>query len=312
MTVLPPSLFEDQFRFVVEPTKVREFASATWDGNRRFCSGDVDQHDGPSVPLTFIGAASTMMGRPHLAQSVAFDVTRGMHGEERMRYHRPIAGGDHLDAAVTARETSPVIGRRGGRMRRVAVDTVFTDPVTGEVVADVTRTLLEPEHVVAGTPSPSDLGLRTCDDGIAAPVDPLDRDPVDPWTLHVGARSPLLRVGPLTRTDFVRYAMASGDLTSVHFDEVVAVNSGYPAPFAMGMLTGGFVGHLFNDWLAVPRSFELTVRFVTPVFPGDVVELDGSIEKATAETVMAAATGRTDRGVVVTARLVVAADEGSL
>ena len=40
--------------------------------------------------------------------------------------------------------------------------------------------------------------------------------------LRPGATAPERRVGPLTRTDFVRYQGASGDMNPVHHDEVFA------------------------------------------------------------------------------------------
>jgi acyl dehydratase len=41
--------------------------------------------------------------------------------------------------------------------------------------------------------------------------------------------------GPLTRTDFVRYQGASGDMNPLHHDEEFAKKAGLPAPLAVGM-----------------------------------------------------------------------------
>ena len=51
-----------------------------------------------------------------------------------------------------------------------------------------------------------------------------------------GQALPEVRVDKLTRTDFVKYAGASGDFNPIHHDQVFAEASGNPTVFAMGML----------------------------------------------------------------------------
>ena len=55
-------------------------------------------------------------------------------------------------------------------------------------------------------------------------------------------------VGPLTRTDFVRYQGASGDMNPLHHDETFARAAGYDAPVAVGMLNAGLLGTYATDW----------------------------------------------------------------
>ena len=45
--------------------------------------------------------------------------------------------------------------------------------------------------------------------------------------------------GPITRTDIVRYAGASGDFNPIHWNEEFAKSAGYPGVFAQGMFTAG-------------------------------------------------------------------------
>jgi len=47
---------------------------------------------------------------------------------------------------------------------------------------------------------------------------------------------PTTTVGPMTRTDFVRYTGASGDFHPLHHDETYARDAGLPSVFAMGLL----------------------------------------------------------------------------
>jgi len=80
-----------------------------------------------------------------------------------------------------------------------------------------------------------------------------------------------LTVGPLTRTDFVRYAGASGDFNPVHHDELYAIRASNERPFAVGMLPAGYLGTLLEEWLGENQLRTFRVRFVLRVWPGDVL-----------------------------------------
>ena len=67
--------------------------------------------------------------------------------------------------------------------------------------------------------------------------------------INVGDAPAPLVCGPLTRTDFVRYAGASHDFNPNHHDEVYAKANGNKAVFGMGMLAGGYCARLLTDWL---------------------------------------------------------------
>ncbi len=80
-----------------------------------------------------------------------------------------------------------------------------------------------------------------------------------------------IKVGPITRTDMVRYAGASGDFNPNHHDEIYAIRAGFEKPFAHGMLQGGYLGRMLSEWVgpAALRSFRL--RFSAQARPGDMV-----------------------------------------
>lgn len=78
-------------------------------------------------------------------------------------------------------------------------------------------------------------------------------------------------VGPLTRTDIVRYQGASGDMNPVHHDEPFAAAAGFPAPLGVGMLPAGMMaawaaGRVGEDGPVRVRS--VRVRWKAPFFPG--------------------------------------------
>ena len=80
-------------------------------------------------------------------------------------------------------------------------------------------------------------------------------------------------IGPLTRTDIVRYAGAGGDFNPVHHDEVFARAAGYPSVFAHGLFTAGSAATAIAEVagpLALRRYF---VRYSGQVWPGDTLRV---------------------------------------
>jgi acyl dehydratase len=85
-----------------------------------------------------------------------------------------------------------------------------------------------------------------------------------------------LTVGPITRTDIVRFAGASGDFNPLHHDEERARAAGFPGVFAMGQMQAGMLSRLATDWLGLRAIRTYRVRFSAKVWPGDVLLLRGS------------------------------------
>lgn len=105
-----------------------------------------------------------------------------------------------------------------------------------------------------------------------------------PWQdLTEGQRLEPTTIGPITRTDVVRYQGASGDMNPVHHDEPFARAAGYPAPLVVGMFQAG----VLCTWAARhfgPESVRRArMRWQEPVFPGDVLELEGTITRKYSE-----------------------------
>jgi acyl dehydratase len=94
-----------------------------------------------------------------------------------------------------------------------------------------------------------------------------------------------LVVGPLTRTDLVRYQGASGDFNPIHHDEQFALAAGLPAPLSLGMLQAGLLATYATDWLGATAIRRFRVRFAEPVFPGDTVTCTGRVVSSDSSTV---------------------------
>ena len=88
-----------------------------------------------------------------------------------------------------------------------------------------------------------------------------------------------LTVGPISRTDIVRFAGASGDFNPLHHDEERARAAGFPGVFAMGQMQAGMLSRLATDCLGLRAIRSYRVRFSAKVWPGDVLLLRGSEER---------------------------------
>ncbi len=77
--------------------------------------------------------------------------------------------------------------------------------------------------------------------------------------------------GPLTRTDLVRYAGASGDFNPLHHDHEFASNAGLPDVMAHGMLSAGLLASALTKWFGAGSVRRYSIRFRSPVWPGDVL-----------------------------------------
>jgi len=76
---------------------------------------------------------------------------------------------------------------------------------------------------------------------------------------------------PLTRTDLVMYAGASGDFNPMHHDEIAAHNAGLPSVFGHGMFTAGLLATAVTNFVGVGTLKSYRVRFTKQTWPGEVL-----------------------------------------
>ncbi|ASR36285.1 hypothetical protein BAY61_16165 [Prauserella marina] len=84
-------------------------------------------------------------------------------------------------------------------------------------------------------------------------------------------------IGPVTRTDFVRYQGASGDMNPIHHDERFARAAGFPSPFSVGMWQAGLLGSYATEWLGAANVRDFRVRFRQQVWPDDELTCSGTV-----------------------------------
>jgi acyl dehydratase len=80
-------------------------------------------------------------------------------------------------------------------------------------------------------------------------------------------------VGPVTRTQIVRFAGAAGDFNPIHHDEAFARAAGQPSVFAMGQLTAAILAQAVASWFGAEQVAGYGVRFRDKVWPGDRLRL---------------------------------------
>jgi acyl dehydratase len=85
--------------------------------------------------------------------------------------------------------------------------------------------------------------------------------------------------GPVTRTDFVRYQGAAGDMQPVHHDEEYAKAAGFPSVFSVGMFQAGLLASWAVDWLGPENVRSYRARFKEQVWPGDVLTCSGVVAR---------------------------------
>jgi len=85
--------------------------------------------------------------------------------------------------------------------------------------------------------------------------------------------------GPVTRTDFVRYQGAAGDMQPVHHDDEYARAAGFSGVFSVGMFQAGLLASWAADWLGPENVRQFRARFKEQVWPGDVLRCTGKVAR---------------------------------
>ena len=86
------------------------------------------------------------------------------------------------------------------------------------------------------------------------------------WALAAGEAIPhSWELGPITRSDCVRYQGASGDFEPIHHDEPFARDAGYDAPLIIGMYPAGAVSAWMATLWGVESVRETTIRWTGQV-----------------------------------------------
>jgi acyl dehydratase len=101
--------------------------------------------------------------------------------------------------------------------------------------------------------------------------------------MQVGDIFPTVKKAPVTKTQLVRYAGASGDFNPLHTDDATAQKAGLKGVIAQGLLIMGFVGQAITTW--VPKRYlkRFQVRFKGMAFPDDTISISATITEKVPE-----------------------------
>jgi len=97
--------------------------------------------------------------------------------------------------------------------------------------------------------------------------------------VETGDKIPELVKKPITETQLVMYAGASGDFNPMHTVHKFGERAGFGGVIAHGMLGMAFAGQLITDWLGVDAMTKFSVRFVGITKPKDIITCNGKITK---------------------------------
>ena len=95
--------------------------------------------------------------------------------------------------------------------------------------------------------------------------------------ITVGDAAPARTFGPITVTDIVRYAGASGDFNPLHHDDEAAKGAGFAGVFSIGMFQAALLATFATDWLGASNVRRFTTRFKEQVWPGDELVCTGEV-----------------------------------
>jgi acyl dehydratase len=244
-TKVPIGVQSEPHAKYVDPDNVIAYALASNDENPLYLSGQ-------AVPPLFAVAVAwnAFMGMEALPPEATEGSHGGVHGEHDLYIQKPIVPGSWLH---TVGERSAVVCSSAGM-------NVFAKLVTTDEDGDV---VLEQywSSLIRGPASGGDRGTPPVDHSF--PEAARDRP--------VGAISL-----PTTIDQTFRYAGASADRAPMHVDDEVARSFGFPRKFNQGLCTLAVTSRGLIELAAGgdPRRIRrIAVRFSSPVFPGNAVDL---------------------------------------
>ncbi|WP_447918924.1 MaoC/PaaZ C-terminal domain-containing protein [Achromobacter aegrifaciens] len=206
------------------------------------------QHDPLVLPYMAV-----VLGYPGFwlnAPDIGADTVRLLHGEQGMELFHPISPAAELIGKTRVVEAVD----KGERGLLLYSEKTLTDAGTGQLIARTSAT-----HVLRGDGGMANAGKHAR----AAHVMP--ESPPD-WTALVR-----------TRPEQALVYRLNGDYNPLHSDPLVAQDAGFPRPILHGLCTFGMVSYAVSRLL--PSSAgdclrSLTLRFSSPVYPGESLSVD--------------------------------------
>jgi acyl dehydratase len=176
----------------------------------------------------------------------SFDLSRLLHGSQRIRLHSPLPAAGKLNVTC---EIADILDKGEGKNAVVVFKSTGVDPVSGDTVAESEMT-----SVIRGA------------GGFGGVKGSSPANPVPP------EREPDHRVTATTTADQALVYRLSGDRNPLHSDPEFAARAGFPRPILHGLCTFGIAGRALVQSLCDGDASKLTgmsARFTAPVLPGE-------------------------------------------
>ncbi|MFP6850467.1 MAG: MaoC/PaaZ C-terminal domain-containing protein [Pseudomonas sp.] len=209
---------------------------------------EADLHAMPTM-ATVMGAPGAWWKDPRTGA----DAVRLVHGEQHMRFHRPLPVGGTLlvsNRVQSLTDKGPGKGALGVVVREIRDE-------QGVLLAESRNV-----SVLRGD------GGFSADSGISdPPPEPLAKMP---------ERAPDIEVDLVSLAQMALIYRLSGDYNPLHADPAVAAKAGFPRPILHGLATYGMAAHaVLRECLDydASRLRGLAVRFTAPVYPGETVRI---------------------------------------
>lgn len=104
---------------------------------------------------------------------------------------------------------------------------------------------------------------------------------IDLDSLQVGDEIPAYTAAPITRTQLVRYAGASGDFNPLHHDETFVKTIGLDTVIVHGMFIMGIAGEAITSWIDNKYLRKFSVHFLSMTQPVNLDDFENTKSRAT-------------------------------
>jgi acyl dehydratase len=241
----------------------------------------------PGTPLSLptmavvLGFPGSWMKDP----ATGIDFSMIVHGEEAVEWHQPIPS---LGTAVARHKVTRVVDKGAGKGATVTYEKELTDKSSGERLATVTHTT-----------------FCRGDGGFSARNGAGDAAPAALPKVPERNADIVFDLGTLPQQALL-YRLCA-DRNPLHSEPAVARKAGFPRPILHGLGTYGVACHAMLATLCdydPARLKRLSVRFSSPVFPGETIRFE--IYESGAEFAFRARVVERDKVVLDQGRAVVA------
>jgi acyl dehydratase len=245
----------------ISPEKVAEYVEATGDVADRW-----ERHAPPSF-----GGALLFVVAPHFLDDARVRPFTGVlvHVDQTFTWHGPLGIGD----AITVTGHVDKVRERGGRF--FVTFSAAVDTGDGERLLDAVATFLMGEGTAPeggeddGEPAVWQRGLN-------------ERPGVRPRPDVGDSFAPMLKSA--SRLDLVRYAAASGDYNTIHFDHDAATHAGLDGIVVHGLLMAAWAMQAASGVSAQPDPLaHIKIRFRNALRPAAQAEVGGVVRKVAAD-----------------------------